>query len=319
MKAMYIIKKFLKRVFMSESYAVAYRFLPSVDVPLGAQKPDFHLLSLGWNYWCADPFPIYYEGEWYIFVEIYHLYRTKARLGYYLLKQPDRVHVILDEPFHLSYPNVFTWNGDIYMIPETYQAKQLRLYRASAFPDQWVLDSVLLENMSMVDASLFVDGDIIYVEAREKSSQRGVSCNRLFKLDMRFRSIVEIERDLSRYIDRRPAGNFFCVGNQLYHALQNCDRCYGDFVHIAIVQYFSDEGLRETEVMQFHVEDLPVNSDKRLVRTHTFNRNRELEVMDVVIARWIIAKPIFSLLRIMGSMYIRMRKQVGCWFSRIRI
>lgn len=317
MKVSEVIRKYLRRLFKSESYAVAYRFLPSSNTPLGVQQPEYHLIKLGWNYWCADPFPFYYQGEWYIFVEIYHMYRTKARLGYYRLNQLDRVHIILDEPFHLSYPNVFSWGDDIYMIPETYQARQLRLYRASAFPDRWELDSVLLENRSLLDASVYIDGNIIYVEAMEKRGEDGCSGNRLFKLDMKSRSIVELDRASSSYIDRRPAGNFFFVENQLYHALQNCDRQYGEFVHIACVQSFSDGGLKEAEVMQFHVEGLPVKSDRRLVRTHTFNRIRELEVVDVAMARWMIVKPIFSFLRVSGFLCMGMGRKIARCLSRL--
>ena len=37
---------------------------------------------------------------------------------------------VLVEPFHLSYPFVFEWNGVLYTIPETWEAECVRLYRA---------------------------------------------------------------------------------------------------------------------------------------------------------------------------------------------
>jgi len=53
--------------------------------------------------------------------------------------------VVLDEPFHLSYPYVFHYQERWFMIPETGQRGQVRLYEALNFPSGWVLSSVLLD------------------------------------------------------------------------------------------------------------------------------------------------------------------------------
>ena len=45
--------------------------------------------------------------------------------------------VVLDEPFHLSYPYVFEFEGEHYMVPESHQDRSLRLYRAVDFPTRW--------------------------------------------------------------------------------------------------------------------------------------------------------------------------------------
>ena len=42
--------------------------------------------------------------------------------------------VVLREPFHLSYPQVFEWDGAIYMVPESRQDAAVHLYVAEAFP-----------------------------------------------------------------------------------------------------------------------------------------------------------------------------------------
>eukprot|EP01097_Dermamoeba_algensis_P006796 TRINITY_DN4234_c0_g1_i1.p1 TRINITY_DN4234_c0_g1~~TRINITY_DN4234_c0_g1_i1.p1 ORF type:complete len:270 (+),score=33.06 TRINITY_DN4234_c0_g1_i1:436-1245(+) len=58
---------------------------------------------------------------------------------------------VLEESFHLSYPFVFHDGGDIYMIPETYQAKSVRLYRAEQFPYKWKFVTTLLSGEPYVD------------------------------------------------------------------------------------------------------------------------------------------------------------------------
>jgi hypothetical protein len=62
---------------------------------------------------------------------------------------------VLDEPCSLSYPTVFNHEGTWYMVPETRELAELRLYRAERFPDRWVLDRVLLDGARYRDTNLF--------------------------------------------------------------------------------------------------------------------------------------------------------------------
>lgn len=45
----------------------------------------------------------------------------------------------LQEDFHLSFPTVFDWNGETWMIPETGSDHSLRIYRCKNFPAEWEL------------------------------------------------------------------------------------------------------------------------------------------------------------------------------------
>ena len=47
------------------------------------------------------------------------------------------VRPILDEPEHISFPSVLYSDGGWYMTPERHNARMLRVYRATAFPDRW--------------------------------------------------------------------------------------------------------------------------------------------------------------------------------------
>ncbi|KAL4447827.1 hypothetical protein ABPG75_005046 [Micractinium tetrahymenae] len=61
--------------------------------------------------------------------------------------------VALDEPWHLSYPFVFAWEGKMYLLPEGHASGSLRLYVAEAFPLRWRFHSALLPR-PMIDASM---------------------------------------------------------------------------------------------------------------------------------------------------------------------
>ncbi|KAF3539056.1 hypothetical protein F2Q69_00018396 [Brassica cretica] len=61
--------------------------------------------------------------------------------------------IALDEPWHLSFPFVFNYNEQIYMMPESNQIGELRLYRAVNFPLTWKLEKVILQK-PLVDSTI---------------------------------------------------------------------------------------------------------------------------------------------------------------------
>lgn len=95
----------------------------------------------------ADPFAVKHSGEWFLFFEIDSVSTQQGEIGLASGKRPDELTyrgIVLDEPFHLSYPCVFKWQKQWYMIPETHQANVIRLYRADSFPTGWTAEVDLL-------------------------------------------------------------------------------------------------------------------------------------------------------------------------------
>lgn len=96
----------------------------------------------------ADPFVVKENDKYYIFYE--ELSGKHRNLGgnIAVLESTDFVHwhrigVVLKEPFHLSFPNVFSWKGVWYMLPEASASQELRLYCSTQFPCKWNLYKVL--------------------------------------------------------------------------------------------------------------------------------------------------------------------------------
>lgn len=104
----------------------------------------------------ADPFLFKNRDIYYLFFEYeYHKYLKKgADLALATSKNGlDWVfqQKILQEPFHQSFPYVFKIDEDFYMLPESYQSNQIRLYKAESFPIKWALDTILFEGLALVD------------------------------------------------------------------------------------------------------------------------------------------------------------------------
>ncbi len=81
----------------------------------------------------ADPFMTRRDGRWFMFFEVMNAGSERGEIG--LASSDDGFawqyeKIVLAEDFHLSYPHIIQHEGDVYLIPETYKADSLRLYRA---------------------------------------------------------------------------------------------------------------------------------------------------------------------------------------------
>jgi hypothetical protein len=105
----------------------------------------------------ADPFAITVDGTDYLFVEEFPFDTRKGVISAYRLDgaEPERIGVILEEPYHLSFPFVFEHDGDVYMVPESGADRSVRLYKATSFPTGWTEVKVLLADVPAVDTVLF--------------------------------------------------------------------------------------------------------------------------------------------------------------------
>lgn len=106
----------------------------------------------------ADPFLVRDRRSWCLFFEVMNWRANKGQIA--VATSEDGYEwryrqIVLDEPFHLSFPYVFTWRDEFFMIPESHQAGAVRLYRAVRFPWEWRFAGTLIEAAYAVDATVF--------------------------------------------------------------------------------------------------------------------------------------------------------------------
>ncbi|WP_230174215.1 hypothetical protein [Rhizobium sp. CECT 9324] len=104
----------------------------------------------------ADPFMLEHEGETYLFYEAYAPGDGKAHIAVSRLvgNRLERLGIALNCAHHLSYPFIFRHDGQLFMMPETNQARRLEIWRCLEFPLRWELHSTALEGLSSADSSL---------------------------------------------------------------------------------------------------------------------------------------------------------------------
>jgi hypothetical protein len=105
----------------------------------------------------ADPFLRSTAAGVFCFVEEFRDSSQRGVISVLRLDAKGPVYLgrVLDEPFHLSFPYIFEYGGELFMCPETHAARQIRLYKCKSFPLQWELHSVAIDNMAAVDSMIF--------------------------------------------------------------------------------------------------------------------------------------------------------------------
>ena len=105
----------------------------------------------------ADPFLIKEGKTWNLFFEVYNNDTKQGDLAVATSKNTwiwNYKKVIIDESFHLSYPYVFKADDGYYIIPESYEANSIRLYKADEFPAKWSFVQTLVQGRDYVDNSI---------------------------------------------------------------------------------------------------------------------------------------------------------------------
>jgi len=150
-----VTKKILNKIFgRSLKWNVAYQFInewknPTLSKSIIIKNPK--------NSYLADPFVIKYNNKTVIFVEDYSFKNRKGKISAYEINSESykKLGTVIEEEFHLSYPFLIEDKEDLFMVPETHQTKDIRIYRCTEFPLKWKLHKILISGIGAVDTNIF--------------------------------------------------------------------------------------------------------------------------------------------------------------------
>lgn len=124
---------------------------PLADFP----PPNLTELRMGdLDRFAADPFLCTVNSETYIFYETIENGKGVIDCAKVTSKGIEELTTILKEPFHLSYPYILKHQNNIYMLPETSEKREIRLYRSTTFPTEWTFDRTLISDVLAADSIL---------------------------------------------------------------------------------------------------------------------------------------------------------------------
>ena len=245
------------------------------------------------RYWYADPFLFEKDGITYIFYEAFDLVTKLGKIGYSILKEDGTCsspNIIIDEKFHMSFPNIFEENGSIYIMPETCGDYRVKLYRAISFPDKWVVEHAVLDDVFACDTVMIDEGSNRYLLANEMYHNCPVnsypSCwvkNMLYPMKGLTVNGVGIKVAEGDY-GIRNAGKVVKINDHLYRIGQDCRfREYGRGMCLFRIDNFSP--YQETQVWSVDYNNMSKHviqaHDRKYIGTHTYNFSEHYEIIDL--------------------------------------
>lgn len=272
------MKRLLRKLFFDPAWSIGYREIQTDNLPYPRDGTTYVTIPAKRTEWYADPFLFEKDNTTYLFAEIKKIWSGKAVLGVSILKNGifGPFQVCLDEPFHLSYPNVFSFGDKIYMIPETTRVHQLRIYKADSFPYQWSLEAVLKDNVDFADCSLLLDNDKMFLIGLDTAEAPFKT--RVFSLNLEQMNIVEV--DSVGALDIRPGGNVLWSAGKRVRPLQDCTNEYGN--HLVFSAISQTVPFREDALYELYSKDVITVGDRNnYSRIHTLNRSSRVEVVDL--------------------------------------
>lgn len=249
-------------------------------------RNGFQTLAMPPGHFYADPFLLRRNGKNYLFFEDFDFRAGKAAIACAELDESGNCgepQVVLAAGYHLSYPFVFEWSGEVYMIPETRMCNRIELYRAVDFPRRWILEKVILDKVTAVDATLLEHDGKFWLFTNIAADGANVMDElHLFSADSPLgmwqpHPKNPIVSDVRR---ARPAGALFWEDGQLLRPAQDCSVRYGRAIVLNRVEELSETEYRETPAQRIGPDWKRGN-----LCTHTYNRNEDFEVLDGMLLR----------------------------------
>lgn len=275
-----------RALFRQAHWRVGYRFRTGAGIAEeGRIGTGWRVLPDAGDRFYADPFPFHWQGRPYLFVEDYDHAAGKAVISVAPFDAEGRAltpRAVLEEPHHLSYPQVFARDGAVWMLPEASASGRLTLYRAMEFPDRWAAEAVLLEG-EVSDATLLDHGGRLWLFATVRDGFGSTSDTMaVFSAPSLAGPWLAHPRN-PVVIDRRrarPGGAFHRdAAGRLFLPLQDGTLGYGGGLGLSELLALDEETIRLADPRPIRAD-----GDWPYPRLHTLNRSGPLEVIDGIAA-----------------------------------
>lgn len=201
----------------------------------------------------ADPFAMCHGGRWYVLFEVFDRVRRRGSIGAAVsddLRSWTYLGVVLREPFHVSYPHMFRWDNEIFLMPETAEDGGVRLYRATSFPESWELVGRVLGGPSYLDSTVFHHDDKWWM-LTDTGRHQGAGTLRLYTSDGLMSGWREHPASpvvFSNPRKARPAGRVVMMGDRPMRFAQDCYPFYGTRTMAFEILTLSESEYRERAV-----------------------------------------------------------------------
>lgn len=275
---------YIKDLFLKEEWNIAIREKNDKFLwEKGGTSEKFTVLSNTIRYWAADPFIITFDDKDYLFFEMFDRLKGKGVIGYREINggKISRMKIAYKAEYHLSFPFIFHYNNDVYMMPEYSEGKELFLLKATHFPDKWEKVESWMNEKRLVDSILLSYQGNIFLLTQELES--GYSSDKLSLYIKQDKKWIPHKQSpvLESLANSRLAGKVFFENNQLIRVAQDCQNGYGTRLHFSNIMKLNKDEYKEEMFQTINVEDLKTDLNHKFCGVHTYNFNKRYEVIDL--------------------------------------
>ena len=235
----------------------------------------------------ADPFVVPHADGVTVFFEDVPFATGKGRISLIDINHEGRASdpvVVLDKPWHLSYPFIFEWLGRRYMIPESSGNETLDLFECVDFPAQWSHVKTLIAGCRLADATVIHWQGRLWMFAAHAERDASIYDElHIFWADdllgpWHAHELNPVKIDAG---SARPAGAMFVDGDRLIRPTQDCRNRYGDGVVFQEVLVLDEQHFEERII-----DRLTPGSATRGTCFHTYNAAGRFIVIDAAGSAW---------------------------------
>lgn len=211
-----------------------------------------------------EPAPDTYHADPFLFRNLifFELYNYEKGVIACMEKDGSNIRVVLESPFHLSFPFIFEDEGNVYMVPESGSGGKIELYRCISFPDRWEPVKTLTEGV-FGDTVIFKEHGAYWLFTTE-----GDNDLRIYRAGSLFGNWDKVYSE--SHLNSRSAGNIFKFEKKLVRPTQGGNG-YGEKI------FFKEFALPYWEKTMFSIEPKWMPG---LTGTHTFNFDDTHVVID---------------------------------------
>jgi hypothetical protein len=274
-----IVREILRRAFHLDQWLLLF----SINNSSVQSFSGFREIKPPKDRFWADPHIIQFDSKYYIFIEEYIYKNRKGQISVIEMEQNGTYQepvLILSKNYHLSYPFVFQWNGNYYMVPETSDNRTIELYECVKFPFEWEFKMNLMENIIAVDTTLLFHQGTWWLFTGITENEGSFPeielflfySTELFTNKWLKHPLAPIVSDVK---NARPAGRILHMNENLWRPSQNCANMYGYGFNLNEILLLSEFGYLERKVISVRPD-----WDQTILGTHTYACEGELTVID---------------------------------------
>lgn len=234
----------------------------------------------------ADPFIVKEDNNYIIFIEEFVYRQNKGHISYLKINQDgeySKPKKILECPYHLSYPFVFKFKSEYYMIPETSENKSIDLYVCTKFPDKWKFVKTLVNNITALDSTILEkDGKWwLFTSASEMNESPNDILYLFYSDDLLNGEWIPHPKNpiVSDVRKARSAGKLFKIGDNLYRPAQDCSIRYGRGIKINMIKTLNEKNYEEISLGSIRMLESEIEG------THTYSKDGDLTMFDFKILK----------------------------------